>query len=76
MVVDRSIQIAAIEEAISSGATTVSYDGKQVSYRSLKEMFQVLAYLKRQQARADGGRVANVGLASFDRGYARRGRCG
>ena len=36
-------QKSALEAAIASGATTVSYEGKSVSYRSLSEIRQVLA---------------------------------
>lgn len=35
-------QRAALERAYVSGATSVSYDGKSVSYRNLAELKQVL----------------------------------
>jgi hypothetical protein len=31
-------QLSALEEAIASGELTVEYDGKRVTYRSLKEL--------------------------------------
>lgn len=34
-------QLEAIEDAIASGHTRVTYDGKTVEYRSLKEMMQI-----------------------------------
>jgi hypothetical protein len=33
-------QFAAINEAIASGTSSVSYDGKSVTYRSLAELFR------------------------------------
>lgn len=35
----------AMAMAISSGATSVSYEGKSVTYRSLEEMRQILALM-------------------------------
>ncbi len=75
MAVDYSAQIAAMQAALAQGVLTVSYEGKSASYRSFQEMIQIIAYLERQQARANGQRVPTVGLASFDRGYRHRGRC-
>ena len=75
MAVDYSGQIAAMQAALAQGVLTVSYEGKSASYRSFQEMIQTIAYLERLQARASGQRVSTVGLASFDRGYSRRG-CG
>ena len=74
-VTDYSGQIAAINAAIAAGATSVSYEGKSVTYRSLDDMLKTVAYLGRLQARADGRQASNVGLASFDRGYRTRGGC-
>ncbi|SFT11687.1 hypothetical protein [Methylobacterium sp. yr668] len=73
MAVDYSAQIAAMQAALAQGVMSVSYEGKSASYRSFQEMIQIIAYLERQQARANGQRVPTVGLASFDRGYHRRG---
>ena len=75
-VVDYSGQIAALQGAIAAGVTSVSYEGKSVTYRSLDEMTKTVAYLQRAQSRANGQKVANVGLANFDRGYRRRGTWG
>ncbi|MBP2494949.1 hypothetical protein ABID82_006982 [Methylobacterium sp. PvP062] len=76
MAVDYAARITAIEDALAQGVLTVSYEGKSASYRSFEEMLKILGYLRRQLARANGQRVSNVGLASFDRGYTRRGwRC-
>ncbi len=75
-VTDYSAQIQAIVDAIASGATSVSYEGKSVTYASFDDMTKRVSYLQRLQARANGQSVPNVGLAAFDRGYSRRGgRC-
>lgn len=74
MAVDYTGQIAALNEAIASGALTVSYEGKSVTYRSFDDMIKSVSYLQRLQDRANGIRVPTVGLASFDRGYRHRGR--
>lgn len=38
---DNSAQIVAIDEAIASGARSITVDGQTVSYRSLEEMRSV-----------------------------------
>lgn len=38
---DNSAQIVAIDEAIASGARSITVDGQNVSYRSLEEMRSV-----------------------------------
>ena len=46
-------QLDALRSAYSSGAVTVSYDGKNVTYRSLDEMRAAIAALENQ---INGGR--------------------
>jgi hypothetical protein len=41
-------QFAAINEAIASGTSSVSYDGKSVTYRSLAELFRARDDLMQQ----------------------------
>ena len=41
----------ALEEAIFSGATTVTYSGKTVTYRSIDEMTRVARYLAQRLGR-------------------------
>ena len=41
-------RIAALDEAIASGATSVSYDGRKVDYRSLEQMRSIRADLGRE----------------------------
>ena len=72
-VVDYTAQIVALRAAIASGVTTVSYEGKTASYRSLDEMIQAAAYLQRQQDKANGVRRPVAGHAGFGRGYVVRG---
>ena len=38
--------IAALEKAIADGVETVKYSDKEVTYRSLDEMLQILAMMK------------------------------
>jgi hypothetical protein len=71
--VDYSAQIMALNAAIASGVTSVSYEGKSASYKSLNEMIQTVAYLKRQQAKANGQGRAVAGVAGFSNGYRTRG---
>lgn len=56
----------AIETAIYSGATRVSYDGKSVEYRSLAEMERVRDGLRRQLGIAVPARRT---VASFNGGF-------
>ena len=37
----------ALEEAIATGATSVSYEGKSISYRSLDDMLRIRGILRR-----------------------------
>ncbi len=70
-VIDYSGQIAAINAAIASGATSVSYEGKSVTYRDFDDMIKTVAYLERLQATANGMKTPTVGFAKFNRGYRR-----
>jgi len=56
-------QITALEEAIAAGVLRVSYDGKSVEYRSLKEMRAILAEMKAESDPAV--RVPRTHLASY-----------
>lgn len=47
-------RLDALEEAIDSGATEVSYDGKTVKYRSLKEMRRIRDELRNDLGLNDG----------------------
>lgn len=66
-VIDYTGQIIAINNAIAAGVTSVSYEGKSATYRSFDEMIQTVAYLERQQTRANGQRVPISGVASFSK---------
>lgn len=59
-------QLDAIELAIYSGTTRVSYDGKSVEYRSLAEMERVRDGLRRQLGIAVPARRT---VASFNGGF-------
>jgi len=60
-------QLYAIEDGIASGSTTVSYDGKSVSYRSLDEMLRIRNILLRALGLVPSS-SATV-LAAHDRGF-------
>lgn len=70
--VDYSAQIAALNAAIASGVTSVSYEGKSASYKSLAEMIQTVSYLQRQQDKANGVKRPVAGFAGFANGYRSR----
>lgn len=60
-------QYEALKEAIVSGATTVTYGDKTVSYRSLAEMKEILGMIEDElfpERRKRHRRIAEV-----DRGY-------
>jgi len=40
-------QLDAIEEGIAAGVTSVSYEGKSASYRSIDEMLRIRAIIRR-----------------------------
>lgn len=40
-------QLDALEEAISAGATSVSYEGKTVSYRTLDDMLRLRTIIRK-----------------------------
>jgi hypothetical protein len=56
----------AIDEAINSGASRVSYDGKSVDYRSLDELKEIRAILLN---RLDGTPRRRTFVVTSDRGY-------
>ena len=60
-------QIDALEKAINTGARSISYDGKQTTFRSLAEMQSLLAQLQHEFA---GTVSMGVNLATFSKGTA------
>jgi hypothetical protein len=64
---DFSNEINALKSAIASGAKSVSYDGKSVTYDDLDAMYRRLRWL---EAQGTGGatRLPKAGLAKFSRG--------
>ena len=60
-------QLNAIEEAIASGVTTVSYNGKSVTYRSLDDLMRIRTVL--QSALGLIPVVSGTILVNHDRGY-------
>lgn len=70
IVVDYTPEILALKGAIASGAKTVSYDGKSVSYDDLEGMKRRLALLIgwQMQALDPTYRRPQAGFATFTRG--------
>lgn len=62
------VQLDAIEEGIASGATTVSYEGKSVTYRSIDDMLRIRAIIRRALG-LDPAASATI-LVGHDRGFA------
>jgi hypothetical protein len=60
-------QLDALENAISSGATRVSYDGKSVEYASLDVMMRVRDIIRRALGLAPAA-SATI-MVAHDRGY-------
>lgn len=61
------VQLDAIEEGISSGAMTVSYEGKSVTYRSIDDMLRIRSIIRRALG-IDPATSATI-LVAHDRGY-------
>lgn len=62
------VQLDAIEEAIAAGSTSISYEGKSITYRSLDEMMRIRGIIRRALG-IDSAKSATV-LAAHDRGIA------
>ncbi len=60
-------QLAALEDAIATGTTRVTHDGKTVEYRSLAEMIQVRNLMRTEMASSAAGPRST--LVRFDRGW-------
>ena len=58
-------RIAALDEAIASGASSVSYDGRTVNYRDLEQMRSIRAELARQLLGASA--ASRTSYATFSR---------
>lgn len=59
--------VDALESAIASGELRVSYDGRDVTFRSVAEIKEALAYVKGAIAEASATPPARVTYASFCR---------
>lgn len=63
-------EINAIRAAIGTGALSVEYEGRKVTYRSLAEMTRSIAQLERELTDARGERQPpRRRFAEFHRGY-------
>lgn len=69
MTINYASEIEALDLAIASGVTRVTYDGKSTDYDSFEKLLQRRAWLVGQQAGAMTGRRRPIaGVSSFDRG--------
>ena len=48
--------LAALESALAQGVTSVTYDGKSVSYRRLEDMLKIRDWMRRELGLARPGR--------------------
>lgn len=63
-------RIFALEEALHQGVSTVAYDGRTVTYRSLDSMRRILGALKDELAAVEGRPAGNSRRCTvFSRGY-------
>jgi hypothetical protein len=60
-------QLDAIEAGIAAGSTSVSYEGKSVSYRSLDEMLRIRNIIRVALGLAPG--TGATVLVAHDRGF-------
>lgn len=68
------VQLDAIEEGIASGSTSVSYDGKSVSFRSLDEMIRIRGIIMRALGLLPA--QSTTVFVAHDRGYVRGAQFG
>lgn len=63
-------EIHAVRAALGTGALSVEYEGRKVTYRSLSEMTRTIAQLERELAAATNVALPNRRkYAEFHRGY-------
>lgn len=63
-------QIDALRDAMAQGVRVVSYDGRSVEYRSIREMRMALVELNRELADLNGDPIpSGRRFACFGRGY-------
>jgi hypothetical protein len=57
-------QLAALEAALASGATTITYQGRSITYRSVEELKAAISTVKNSMAVANGTRVRQIRFGS------------
>lgn len=67
MAVYTAERLATLEKAIATGARTVSYDGKQVTYRNLDVMEGIAQKMRDER---DGNVTTGASVATFSKGTA------
>ena len=61
-----SEQLAALEEAIAQGVTTVAYNGKTVTYRNLADMIKLRDMMRKELGQVSSG--STTILTKFGKG--------
>ena len=65
----------AIDEAIASGALTVKYSDKEVTYGSFEDLMKRRRFIAGQLGLSSPSGVGNTKFAEFDKGLSAGGRC-
>ncbi|MEY9348843.1 low affinity Fe/Cu permease [Bradyrhizobium japonicum] len=68
-IVDLQSQLDELKRAYRSGARTVSYDGKSVTYADGAELRAAIASLESEIARATGTPASAIGVVRSSKGY-------
>ena len=62
-------QLVAVTEAIASGVTRVSYDGKSTEFRSLDDLLRLQEIMQNALGVQEPGRPSTTVLCAHDRGH-------
>jgi hypothetical protein len=62
--------LATLEAALASGALTIEYADRRVTYRDIKELKLAIQTVKEELALVDGSPATGPGSASWRRSYA------
>ncbi|MEY9236430.1 low affinity Fe/Cu permease [Bradyrhizobium japonicum] len=68
-IADLQSQLNELKRAYRSGARSVSYDGKTVTYADGAELRAVIASLENEIARATGSPPSAIGVVRSTKGY-------
>jgi len=60
------VKLQQLEDAYYEGVTSVKVDGREITYRSLRDMERIINRMKKE---LEGSNGAIVATPTFDRGY-------